>query len=723
MPVEGSSKRKILLRVAKFASSQHWYKGNFHRPQVQVLVRVNGREAASTTVASKGATAVWNEEFHFTINQEDQVVLQVYDRSDKQRHHVGLIGEADVDQSFMQTPPADSKYLILDVKKDNKSHGSVHIYISTVKDDEQESANEKVDGKVDTMKEAVQRAQAKIGKLAESPSYDSFKEALTGLDIVIKIMEPLSEFPVPGLKTAYQLLSNAYGIFNAQKERDENVENLAVDMAQLWTILSEIQSFEMIKSMKEVFDAVAEVTEECAEFLDKYAENTFTQRLVKGYFVLDGKISSFRDSFNNLKERLVRGTSVQTWVTVEREFRNVNAKLDLQTLVEANAASFDETRTCLPDTREGDLERILHWVDNKSAYGVYWLTGVAGCGKSTISHTLAKRLDDSHRLGASFFFSRTRDLDDPQLFCTTIAHQLTRYSPALRQAILDSITKDPGIAKKPFASQMGPLISEAILKARLSLPPVIVIDSLDESGSPEIRGRLLTMLRLELPKLAAHAKIFITSRDEPDIRGALPALATRQPHRADVKDETRADVRRFIQSQLSEVVLRFPYLQDWPSTEDVNQLAHYADGLFVWASVACDFILNGPDQDPVAQLETIVSADPAERAKAESSLDALYLAILRRRPIDRDAFRYIIGSIIILGEPLSPRDLDKLLGLSNVTTHLTLVDGTKLHLTSCQGLVASLASILRSDGPDRPTRIVHASVFDFFHISSYLIAA
>ncbi|OCH90173.1 WD40 repeat-like protein [Obba rivulosa] len=614
----------------------------------------------------------------------------------------------------MQIPPADSKYLILDVKRSSKSHGSVHIYVSIVRDDEQKSANKKADSKVDAMKEAVQRAQTKIGKLAESPSYDRFKEVLTGLDIVIKFTEPLSEFPVPGLKTAHELLSKAYEVFNSQKERDENVENLAVEMAQLWTILSEIQNLEMIKSMKEVFDAVAEVTEECAGFLDKYAENNFAQRLVKGYFVLDGKISSFRDSFSDLKERLVRGTSIQTWVTVEREFRNVNAKLDLQTLVEADGASFDKARICLPNTRERDLERILTWVDNKSACGVYWLTGVAGCGKSTIAHTVAERLDEGHRLGASFFFSRTHDLDDPHLFCTTIARQLARYNPMLRQAILEAITKDPGIAKKPFTSQMGPLISEAILKARLSLPPVIVIDSLDESGSPEIRGRLMTMLRLELPKLAARAKIFITSRDEPDIRGALPALATRQPHRADLKGETRADVRRFIQSQLSEVVLRFPYLQDWPSTKDINKLTYYADGLFVWASVACDFILNGPDQDPVAQLETIVSADPAERAKAESSLDALYLAILRRRPIDRDAFRYVIGSILTLGEPLSPRDLDKLLELNNVTTYLTLVDGTKLHLTSCQGLVASLASILRSDGPDRPTRIVHASVFDFF---------
>ncbi|EMD36769.1 hypothetical protein CERSUDRAFT_155057, partial [Gelatoporia subvermispora B] len=455
--------------------------------------------------------------------------------------------------------------------------GRVYVEVSAYHEDDQSSK----EGTVDDLGSVIRKAEAKI--LAFKPSYDRFSDVLTGMNVILTITAPLAELPLPGLKTAHDILRRTYELLEEQKERDQNVENLAFDMAQLWTIFSEVKGLDMIKSMQDVIIASIEQTRACAEFLDKYAETGILKRFVTGYFVADERISAFQAAFRDLKDRITRGTSLQTWIIVVRNHAELTEKMDLHGLSEARDASYNEARTCIANTRQKDLERILRWVDDPSANGVYWLTGVAGCGKSTITHTVAKVLSENHRLGASFFFNRTDALlNNPRLFCTTLASHLARYDSSLRRAILDAIKTDPGIDAKPLPNQIGPLVSMAVQKLKLSVPLVLVFDALDESGNPESRKEFMAMLRKELPILSAHVKVLITSRDEDDIRAALPLEAARRPHRADVKDETRTDVRLYIQTQLREVVRRFPRLENWPTTDEITRMAERADGLFIW---------------------------------------------------------------------------------------------------------------------------------------------
>ncbi|EMD35188.1 hypothetical protein CERSUDRAFT_116656 [Gelatoporia subvermispora B] len=719
MPTEGHSKVKVRLKVeeVKIKSSLRSITKLLGKSRAEVVIEVNGVKEAATKVSTPGEKATWNEELYIHIEETDKVVVRVFDHAKEKSGGAILVGDAEVDLSFVHSSSVTSKYLIFDVKKSNKSSGRVNIEVTRIVESQgqalTQSENDSTEPE-DTIENLVQRAEAKV---AAEPSYERFKDVLSYMNVVIKVAEPLSDLGVPGLKTTHDILSKVYEVLHAQKERDENVGKLAKEMAQLWTILSEIKNLEMIKTMKDVMEASTEQTKKCAEFLEKYADTNIAKRFFTGYFVTDERISAFQDSFHDLRERMTRGASIQTWVVVERGFSDLTARMDLQGLSEARSASFNSGRICLTGTRQGDLQRILKWVEDGSGSGVYWLTGVAGCGKSTIAHTVAKILEDSHRLGASFFFDRNdASLNSPRLFCTTITSQLARYDSALRKAVLDVIKMDPGIDAKPLPNQMTPLITDTTGKVRFTVPLVLIFDALDESGTPETRKEFMLALKAELPKLSSHVKILMTSRDEFDIRGALPLEASRTPHRADVKDETLADVRRFIQAQLSEVSLRFPDLVNWPTPEDIDRLATRADGLFIWANIACNFVLNGPDQDPLVHLETILSIDPAERARAESSLDTLYLTILRRNPTNMDNFRYIVGSIISLRDPLTPKDIDKLLGLvaKNAQTPLILGDGTKIRLTTCYGQAMSLASVLSVDGTEKPIRVIHASIFDFF---------
>ncbi|KAG8958558.1 hypothetical protein FRC03_009018 [Tulasnella sp. 419] len=84
--------------------------------------------------------------------------------------------------------------------------------------------------------------------------------------------------------------------------------------------------------------------------------------------------------------------------------------------------------TCLENTRTALLEHIFEWIqDSRAAQKIFWLHGLAGTGKSTIAHTVARNLDDKGRLGASFFFSRDEvDRRSPLRVLPTIAHQLAQ---------------------------------------------------------------------------------------------------------------------------------------------------------------------------------------------------------------------------------------------------------------------------------------------------------
>jgi hypothetical protein len=91
------------------------------------------------------------------------------------------------------------------------------------------------------------------------------------------------------------------------------------------------------------------------------------------------------------------------------------SKLDLEKIPYARGAMFNsyggDHRTCHPATRVDLLRQVQDWAQQPQSKSIFWLNGMAGTGKSTISWTVAKWLTDQGHLGlvdhgASFFFKR-----------------------------------------------------------------------------------------------------------------------------------------------------------------------------------------------------------------------------------------------------------------------------------------------------------------------------
>ncbi|KAK4205815.1 hypothetical protein QBC37DRAFT_236891, partial [Rhypophila decipiens] len=112
--------------------------------------------------------------------------------------------------------------------------------------------------------------------------------------------------------------------------------------------------------------------------------------------------------------------------------KEVLSKLPVVKGAAFNSHAEEHHARCHPDTRTELLCQIRDWTNNPQAEGIFWLCGMAGTGKSTISRTVASQLSAEGVLGASFLFKKgDGDRGKAAKFFTTIASQLVHQLPFL----------------------------------------------------------------------------------------------------------------------------------------------------------------------------------------------------------------------------------------------------------------------------------------------------
>lgn len=130
----------------------------------------------------------------------------------------------------------------------------------------------------------------------------------------------------------------------------------------------------------------------------------------------------------------------------------------------AAGASFDSRAEehnpmCLPSTRVELLRQISQWALDPGAEAIFWLNGMAGTGKSTVSRTIAHNFADGGHLGASFFFKRGEtDRGNMSKFVPTIAADIARRVPATARHMKAAIDNHPAILRKTIREQFDKLI-------------------------------------------------------------------------------------------------------------------------------------------------------------------------------------------------------------------------------------------------------------------------
>jgi hypothetical protein len=357
-------------------------------------------------------------------------------------------------------------------------------------------------------------------------------------------------------------------------------------------------------------------------------------------------------------------------------------RVDLGELETAEGATYNswtegELSRCLPDTRTDLLEQIAGWTADQASKRIFWLCGKAGTGKSTIARTVAQKLDDDGLLGASFFFKRGRaGRSHAKLLFPTIARQLADLFPAIACAIATSLHQDSFLCDKHLSTQFDHLLLQPLRNVNpVGLPSagvVLVIDALDECDNSEsIKTTLLLLSKVE-EITSIRLRIFVTSRPELPVELGFKDMSGDLHHdvRLEVAQEISIehDIRVFYEHQFSEI-RKLSLLQDdelpaeWPGEQSTRALVVQAMPLFIFAFTVSRYISANPRRNLATMLLQ-------SRDKSLTGLKGTYLPILdqvvasegdgeqKDRILD---FKTVVGSIVLLYDPLSASALARLL--------------------------------------------------------------
>ncbi|KDQ50197.1 hypothetical protein JAAARDRAFT_142321, partial [Jaapia argillacea MUCL 33604] len=138
---------------------------------------------------------------------------------------------------------------------------------------------------------------------------------------------------------------------------------------------------------------------------------------------------------------------------------------------------------CLPETRVALLDSIETWaLKSDLTKSLMWLYGVAGCGKSSIAHSVAQKFQSKGHLAATFFCSRSEESRaKPMKIIPTLAWQLAKIHQGFRQAVISYLMQNdiPTAIQFQFENLLKVPLSK-MTEQPVNRGYVIVIDALDE---------------------------------------------------------------------------------------------------------------------------------------------------------------------------------------------------------------------------------------------------
>ncbi|KAF3164530.1 hypothetical protein TWF788_001131 [Orbilia oligospora] len=404
----------------------------------------------------------------------------------------------------------------------------------------------------------------------------------------------------------------------------------------------------------------------------------------------------------------------------------------LQTAKGASFGDYDDQYEpeCLPGTRVDLLKYIENWANDVEGKRVFWMYGMAGTGKSTVSRTVARSLQTNGQLGGSFFFKRGEaSRSTGSLFVVTLAAQLARSLRGTMASSIRAVLKaEPGTTSRSIEEQFrklifGPLAEFKALNAQDTGPEtrqpgpwnsiktikhmrVMVVDALDEcEGKGDVQVIIQQLARLK-DLTEVDIRVFLTSR--PD----LPIIPTFQKLKEDTYvdlvlhevPDVEDDISLYLKTEMSQIAEERHLPEGWPGAAVIQKLVEMATPLFIYAATICRFV-GDEHWNPDERIKMISEYEPKWGV---SRLDKTYLPILEQllasqHETERGAFvqefKDIVGTIINLQDPLSARGLSQLMQVSD---------------RKIDSVLRSLHSVIDvPNDPKMPIRTFHKSFPDF----------
>ncbi|KAG7100059.1 hypothetical protein E1B28_001844 [Marasmius oreades] len=369
--------------------------------------------------------------------------------------------------------------------------------------------------------------------------------------------------------------------------------------------------------------------------------------------------------------------------------------------------------SCLAGTREAVLDLIRQWrVSGCQSSPVCWLSGAAGVGKSAIALTVAEECEKDGLVASFFFFRSDPKRNNPSSLILSIAHGLAVKRPHLKALIDEKIAADPGILRARLENQYKELILEnldhSFPSSARSTPDLVIIDGLDECSDAATQRRILSIIfSTYRQRFHSSLRYLICSRPESWIQIEFRGFSELTKHiKLDDSFRPQYDIELYFNQQFQEI-RRDPnyshvvFPDPWPAPHIVRFLVEKADGQFIFATTATEFIKAEyalPTDQLCIILDTISNqSSDSSRESPFNDLDKLYLVILRANP-DRDKRLLPVLAMIVIFSNSSPAFIELILGHSPGTVVQTL---------------RAMHSVLDVRDREDDIRIYHKSFTDF----------
>ena len=326
---------------------------------------------------------------------------------------------------------------------------------------------------------------------------------------------------------------------------------------------------------------------------------------------------------------------------------------------------------CVEGTRRSVLEEIEDWAKNTDPGSpqIYWLSGLAGTGKTTIARTIVERRLEDNEPVASFFCSpdprNNKDWlyessnkismlrDDPHAIFPTLAIQLANECYEFDSKYERLILVNPDIIFDCLNNQMNQLIIRPLQKSDLD-NPLIVIDGLDQCKRNEDIASFLSTLNDSISKIP-YAKFLITSRTFSSLcpREALSKLARytkiKYLHEVEVKD----DMKLFFENKLSKLNPNAKSRGHWLAKSTLKQLSKDAGILFVYATEMAKLICRCGNDN--------IHLNLVQPSEERTRLCSFYSSILEEvfgGSNDKDAaIRDMLRPVLVAAGYISPKEM------------------------------------------------------------------
>ncbi|KAF8733634.1 WD40 repeat-like protein, partial [Rhizoctonia solani] len=454
--------------------------------------------------------------------------------------------------------------------------------------------------------------------------------------------------------------------------------------------------------MSDCTDGVHRSIEKQTDVIKKRRDQPPERKLTKAAQDENEVLSAYR-GIERAFRQLQTDAGLSVWSIVEKQA----ADSLLEKLTPSRLAAHNSTlatdvnrRSCTKHTRTQILLELDQWAADRQTPNIYWMSGMAGTGKTTIAYTFAESLKARGLLGASFFCTRaSSECQEVGRIVPTIAYQIARYSMSFQSAVVKALEGDPDIGTRAITEQCERLIKEPLSRVKDNIPDglVVVIDALDECSNANGVRTILDVLFKTAPDFPL--KFFVTSRPEPDIRHRIEA----QPDRArsictlhDIEASlVQADIELYLRDELADTTVSEP---------DMIHLARLSGKLFIYAATSIRYIRRKGTTVDHDRLESILRSSTGSVSR-HLGIDLLYTTILdaataefEEDPEEQDQMCRMLWTAVCTREPVNVDTLAALTGIKPSKANI---------------LLQSLYSVLHVSQTTNMITTLHASFPDF----------